>query len=84
MPLRVFGEFAAGNMLVPNLPAPLPVEWLKKVGIHEMPGGIKVEEWDYMHTAVYCAEVSSSSCGRVSIHEMSTLWLRHMEHGTDE
>ena len=57
MPEHVFTKFAEANFLIPNLPAPLPVAWLKKLGIHEMPGGIKVEEWDYLHTAIYIDEV---------------------------
>ena len=46
-------------MLIPNLSAPLPVKALKKLGIHELPGGIKVEEYDYLHTSIYIDEVSS-------------------------
>jgi acyl-CoA dehydrogenase len=57
VPDHVFTKFAEANFLIPNLPAPLPVAWLKKLGIHEMPGGIKVEEWDYLHTAIYIDEV---------------------------
>lgn len=57
VPEHVFTKFAEANFLIPNLPAPLPVAWLKKLGIHEMPGGIKVEEWDYLHTAIYIDEV---------------------------
>ena len=57
VPEQVFKEFADGNFLIPNLPAPLPVEWLKELGIHEMPGDIKVEDWDYLHTAIYVDEV---------------------------
>ena len=57
VPEHVFKKFADNNFLIPNLPAPLPVAWLKKLGIHEMPGGIKVEDWDYLHTAIYVDEV---------------------------
>lgn len=57
VPEHVFSQFAEANFLIPNLPAPLPVAWLKKLGIHEMPGGIKVEDWDYLHTAIYIDEV---------------------------
>jgi len=56
VPEHVFGDFCAHNMLVPNLPAPLPVEMLKSCGIHDVLG-VKVEEWDYTHTAIYSAEV---------------------------
>jgi acyl-CoA dehydrogenase len=57
VPEHVFKKFAESNFLIPNLPAPLPVAWLKKLGIHEMPGGIKVEDWDYLHTLIYIDEV---------------------------
>ncbi|KFX93070.1 hypothetical protein O988_07009 [Pseudogymnoascus sp. VKM F-3808] len=60
VPDHVFKKFADANFLVPNLPAPLPVAWLKKLGIHEMPGGIKVEDWDYLHTAIYIDEMARS------------------------
>lgn len=57
VPENVFQEFADARMLIGNLPAPLPVEWLKRLGIHEMPGGIKVEDWDYLHFCIYTDEV---------------------------
>ncbi|KFY24479.1 hypothetical protein V493_05208 [Pseudogymnoascus sp. VKM F-4281 (FW-2241)] len=60
VPEHVFKKFADSNFLIPNLPAPLPVAWLKKLGIHEMPGGIKVEDWDYLHTAIYVDEMARS------------------------
>lgn len=53
----LYGKFAAANFLVPNLSAPLPVKWLKKSGIHELPGGLKVEDFDYLHTLIYVDEV---------------------------
>jgi acyl-CoA dehydrogenase len=33
------------------------VKLLKKLGIHELPGGLKVEDFDYMHTLIYVDEV---------------------------
>ena len=30
---------------------------LKKLGIYELPGGLKVEDFDYMHTLIYVDEV---------------------------
>jgi len=57
LPPVVFDKFAAANMLVPTLPSPLPVEWLKKLGVHDILGVVKVEEWDYLHTAIYTDEV---------------------------
>ncbi|KAI9699122.1 MAG: hypothetical protein M1836_003311 [Candelina mexicana] len=60
VPENVFRKFADANMLIPSLPAPLPVDWLKRVGIHDIQG-VKVEEWDYIHTAIFCDEVGVSS-----------------------
>lgn len=57
VPLHVYDEFAAANMLIPNLPAPLPVKILKKCGIHELPGGLKVEDFNYLHGMIYGDEV---------------------------
>lgn len=61
LPETVFQKFAEAGMLLPSLPAPLPVEWLKKLGIPELLGGLKVEDFDYMHTLIYCDEVGSTS-----------------------
>jgi acyl-CoA dehydrogenase len=60
VPEHLFETFAKHNMLIPNLPAPLPVAWLKKLGIHDILGVVKVEEWDYMHTGIYVDEMSRS------------------------
>jgi acyl-CoA dehydrogenase len=54
----LYKTFADNNMLIPNLSAPLPVETLKSVGIHELPGGLKVEDYDYLHTSIFIDEVS--------------------------
>ncbi|RDW68816.1 acyl-CoA dehydrogenase family protein [Aspergillus mulundensis] len=59
VPSHVFATFNAHNMLLPNLPAPLPVSWLKRLNIHEILG-VKVEEWDYLHTGIYCDEMARS------------------------
>lgn len=56
VPDHLFETFAAAHMLVPNLPAPLPVEWLHKVGIKNILG-TPVEEWDYLHTGIYLDEM---------------------------
>lgn len=58
VPQHVFDTFAKNNMLIPNLPSPLPVQWLKRLGIHDILG-VKVEEWDYLHTGIYLDEVHS-------------------------
>ncbi|KAL3444299.1 acyl-CoA dehydrogenase/oxidase [Aspergillus insuetus] len=59
VPEHVFKDFCAANMLLPNLPAPLPVDWLKRLGIHDILG-VKVEEWDYIHTGIYTDELARS------------------------
>ncbi|KAI8207657.1 Acyl-CoA dehydrogenase [Colletotrichum sp. SAR 10_65] len=56
VPPNVFKTFADGNFLLPALPAPLPVEWLRKLGITHMPGQVPIEEWDYLHTMIYSDE----------------------------
>lgn len=63
MPSSVFTTFAQANMLLPSLPAPLPVAWLKRLGIHSILGVVAVEEWDYLHTAIYTDEMSRSGLG---------------------
>lgn len=60
VPPHVFQKFAEANMLIPSLTAPLPVPWLKRLGIHDILGVVKVEEWDYIHTAIFCDEMSRS------------------------
>jgi acyl-CoA dehydrogenase len=57
VPEHVFKTFADAGMLLPVMPAPLPVEWLKKLGIHDLLGVVKVEEFDYIHTLIYDDEV---------------------------
>ena len=59
VPSHVFGDFAKGNFLLPSLPAPLPVEWLHRVGVTHMPGNIPVEEWTSLHGMIYADEVGS-------------------------
>lgn len=59
VPESVFQKFCEHNMLVPNLPAPLPVAWLKRLNIHDILG-VKVEDWDYLHTGIYMDEVRHS------------------------
>ncbi|MCJ1428881.1 hypothetical protein MMC29_006792, partial [Sticta canariensis] len=61
VPPEVFRKFAAANMLVPSLPAPLPVQWLKRLGVHDILGVVKVENWDYLHTLIFKDEMAR--CG---------------------
>jgi len=56
-PPDLFLKFAQAGFIVPNLPAPLPVKELQSAGIHELPGGLKLEEFDYLHYAIYTTEV---------------------------
>lgn len=63
VPAHVYQTFAQHNMLIPNLPTPLPVQWLKKLGIHDILGVVKVEEWDYLHTGIYIDEMARSGLG---------------------
>ncbi|KAK0625481.1 acyl-CoA dehydrogenase/oxidase [Bombardia bombarda] len=60
VPEHVFGQFAAANLLIATLPAPLPIDWLKRVGIHELPGGLKVEDYDTMHNVIFGDEIGRS------------------------
>ncbi|KAJ5515542.1 hypothetical protein N7527_007102 [Penicillium freii] len=38
VPEHVFHTFCKHNMLLPNMPAPLPVDWLKRLGINDILG----------------------------------------------
>lgn len=62
VPDHLFETFRKHNMLIPNLPSPLPVQWLKKVGIHDILG-TPIEEWDYFHTGIYLDEMSRPGIG---------------------
>ncbi|KAJ5899394.1 Acyl-CoA dehydrogenase apdG [Penicillium taxi] len=59
VPDRVFKTFCEHNMLLPNMPAPLPVGWLKRLAINDILG-VKVEDWDYVYTGIYCDELARS------------------------
>ncbi|KAH6684589.1 acyl-CoA dehydrogenase-like protein [Halenospora varia] len=60
VPEDLYARFAAANFLIPNLSSPLPVKWLHKVGITHLPGGLAVEDFDYLHTLIYCDELARS------------------------
>jgi acyl-CoA dehydrogenase len=66
VPSHVFGDFAAANFLLPSLPAPLPVQWLKRLGVTHMPGDVPVEEWDYLHGMIYTDEASCLSTSLIA------------------
>ncbi|KAJ3494048.1 hypothetical protein NLG97_g4332 [Lecanicillium saksenae] len=57
VPEDLYSRWVAAGFLPGTMPAPLPVDWLKRLGIHEMPGGVKVEEWDYFHSAIFADEM---------------------------
>ncbi|KAF3940511.1 hypothetical protein ABW19_dt0206927 [Dactylella cylindrospora] len=57
VPDDLFKTFAEANMIIPALPSPLPIKQLKEAGIHELPGGLKVEEFDYFHNLIYGDEL---------------------------
>ena len=63
VPSHVYGDFAATHMLIPTLPAPLPVAWLRKLGIETLPGGLRVDDFDYFHGAIYGHEMARSGTG---------------------
>ncbi|KAM5364611.1 hypothetical protein ACJZ2D_011392 [Fusarium nematophilum] len=56
-PYSLFSTFAKAGFLVPCLPAPLPIGQLKSAGITELPGGLKVQDFDYFHYLIYTAEL---------------------------
>lgn len=55
VPEHVWKTFNDANMLIPNLASPLPVKWLKRLNINDILG-VPVEEWDYLHTAIWVDE----------------------------
>lgn len=59
IPAHVFDTFAKNNMLIPALPAPLPVKELKAVGIHDIMG-TKVEDFTGFHNMIYGDEMIRS------------------------
>ncbi|KAJ5164390.1 uncharacterized protein N7500_006220 [Penicillium coprophilum] len=59
VPEHVFHTFCKHNMLLPNMPSPLPVDLLKRLGINDILG-VKVEDWDYIYTGIYCDEMARS------------------------
>jgi len=55
VPPHVWETFNKHNMLLPNLNSPLPIAWLKRLGLNDILG-VPVEEWDYLHTAIWVDE----------------------------
>ncbi|EPS36135.1 hypothetical protein H072_10345 [Dactylellina haptotyla CBS 200.50] len=65
VPSTLFKNFAKGNMLIPALPFPLPIKQLKEAGIHELPGGLKLEDFDAFHRLIYGDEMLRVGLGGV-------------------
>ncbi|KAM5347467.1 hypothetical protein ACJ41O_010472 [Fusarium nematophilum] len=63
VPADLFATFAKNNFILPALPAPLPVEWLRQLRIKEMPGRVPIEEWDSLHCMIYSDEVRINRSG---------------------
>ncbi|KAH7211275.1 acyl-CoA dehydrogenase/oxidase [Fusarium oxysporum] len=63
VPDHVFATFSKHHMLIPNLPAPLPIAMLKSLGITELAGGLKIENFDYMHFSIYITEMRRMGVG---------------------
>ena len=60
LPGGVWEKFAEKHFIMGGMPAPLPVEILKKIGITHLPGNLAVEEFDYFHHLIYNTEVRST------------------------
>jgi acyl-CoA dehydrogenase len=63
VPAHVFQTFSKHNMLIPNLPAPLPIPLLKSLGINDFLGVLKAEDFDYIHFAIYVSEMKGAGIG---------------------
>lgn len=59
LPTDLFDKFNKFNMLLPNLPSPLPVKELHAVGIKDILG-TKIEDWDYVHSGIWIDEANRS------------------------
>ena len=55
VPEHVWHLFNKHNMLLPNLKSPLPIKWLRRLGLNDILG-VPIEEWDYLHTAIWVDE----------------------------
>ncbi|KAF7845976.1 hypothetical protein BT93_L5737 [Corymbia citriodora subsp. variegata] len=59
VPEHVWEEFSKANMVIPCLPAPLPVAILKKLGINDILGH-PIDDWDAFHNCIYNDEMLRS------------------------
>lgn len=76
VPESVFKTFSKHNMLIPNLPAPLPVKLLHSLGIYDILGVLKVADFDYFHFAIYVSEIR-----RIGVHGFSSSLVTGMSYG---
>lgn len=56
----MFDTFAKNNFMIAHLPF-MPLDWLKKLNMDVLPGGLKAEDFDYLHCAIFISEMSK--CG---------------------
>ncbi|KAF4454907.1 Acyl- dehydrogenase NM [Fusarium albosuccineum] len=56
-PSDLWQTFAQAGFIVPCMPAPLPTAQLEAAGITELPGGLKVKDYDYFHYLIYTTEL---------------------------
>lgn len=59
VPDQLYQTFARNNMLLPSLPTPLPVKWLREMGVEKL-GPVPIEEFDYLHNSIFISEMMRS------------------------
>lgn len=60
VPSHLFETFAKHNMLIPSLPAPLPITALKENNIHTILNTVRVEDFTPFHNLIYADEMIRS------------------------
>jgi acyl-CoA dehydrogenase len=59
IPAGIWEAFTESHMLLACLQPPLPVRELHSLGITELPGGVKIEDFDYIHSAIFADELGT-------------------------
>jgi acyl-CoA dehydrogenase len=59
VPDSYWQTFTSANMFVPAMAMPLPCDWLRRVGIHDVLG-TPIEEFDTLHSVIYYDEIYRS------------------------